>query len=108
MHVVRCNGLFAVAFVSLAAGSLEEGSFSAKDRLSPMVVIIVLATTSITSWGGVLAGTQRCIIQDSRIAMETNRLCGKVLAIVSEREHFLQELNSLPGQRVLEKMAEFL
>ncbi|GJX10567.1 hypothetical protein Tco_0200426 [Tanacetum coccineum] len=128
-----------LAFVSLAAGSLEEGSFSAKDGLSPVVVIIVLATTSITSWGGVLAGTQskvmegfprfdellrstnthkweevmilyfrRCIIQDSRIAMETSRLCGEVLAIVSEREHFLQELNSLPGQRVLEKMAEFL
>ncbi|GJR14821.1 hypothetical protein Tco_0797473 [Tanacetum coccineum] len=58
--------LFAVGFVSLAAGSLEEGSFSEKVRLrlpdvvvsllcAPMVVTIVLPTVSITSWGGVPA-----------------------------------------------------
>ncbi|GKB28493.1 hypothetical protein Tco_0867894, partial [Tanacetum coccineum] len=36
------------------------------------------------------------IIEDSRIARETNRLCGEVVVVVEERVQFLQELDALP------------
>nr|GFA83521.1 hypothetical protein [Tanacetum cinerariifolium] len=48
------------------------------------------------------------IIKDSTIDRETNRLCGEIVAMVEEREQFIQELDALPGRLVLEKMAEFL
>ncbi|GKD21901.1 hypothetical protein Tco_1223604 [Tanacetum coccineum] len=89
------NGLFAVAFVSLASDSLEECSFLAKDTLRSLLL------AKLKTWNS-------CIIQDSRIARETNRLCGEMVAIVDEREQFLQELDAFPGRLILEKMAEFL
>ncbi|GKB45185.1 hypothetical protein Tco_0890127 [Tanacetum coccineum] len=51
---------------------------------------------------------RRLIIEDCRLARETNRLCGEVVAVVEERALFLQELDTLPGRLVPEKMAEFL
>ncbi|GKF27636.1 hypothetical protein Tco_0093978, partial [Tanacetum coccineum] len=42
------------------------------------------------------------------MARETNRLWREVVTMVEERSLFLEELDSLPGRRVPEKMAEFL
>ncbi|GJR04192.1 hypothetical protein Tco_0527176 [Tanacetum coccineum] len=50
----------------------------------------------------------RSIVKDCRLARETDRLYRDVVAVVEERAQFLQELDTLPGRLMLEKMAEFL
>nr|GEU76749.1 hypothetical protein [Tanacetum cinerariifolium] len=47
---------------------------------------------------------RRRIIEDSRIARETDRLRSEMVAKVDEREQFLQELDALP---ILGREAEF-
>nr|GEX83672.1 hypothetical protein [Tanacetum cinerariifolium] len=82
-----------------------------------MVVTIVLATTydimgrstrRHTKEEAMILYCRRCIIEDFIIARETSRLCGEMVAIVDEKEQFLQELDALPRRLVLEKMAELL
>ncbi|GJQ91293.1 hypothetical protein Tco_0002432 [Tanacetum coccineum] len=66
------------------------------------VVTMVFATSSITSCGGNVS------IGDNKVMKGLPRLCGEVVDVVSERAQFLQELDSLLGRLVPEKMAEFL
>ncbi|GKA92216.1 hypothetical protein Tco_0814141 [Tanacetum coccineum] len=89
-----------------------------------IVVTMVFATSSITPCGGVpnrevMEGLPRCaelqrfanslrweeamilycrraIVEDCKVARETNRLCGEVVAVVEEKAQFLQELDALP------------
>nr|GEX06195.1 hypothetical protein [Tanacetum cinerariifolium] len=48
------------------------------------------------------------IAEDVRLAREINALCARVIAIVDERESFVNELDILMGRSVSGKMAEFM
>ncbi|GJS32403.1 hypothetical protein Tco_0530785 [Tanacetum coccineum] len=50
----------------------------------------------------------RAISEDSRVAREINDLCARMIAIIEERESFVDELDVLAGRHVPEKMVEFM
>ncbi|GJR70069.1 retrovirus-related pol polyprotein from transposon TNT 1-94 [Tanacetum coccineum] len=77
------SNLLAVDFVSVTVGSLGEEE-------------------------AMILYCRRSIIEDSRLAKETNKLCGEMVDVVEERAQFLQELDALLGRLVPEKMVEFL
>ncbi|GJZ35148.1 hypothetical protein Tco_0580965 [Tanacetum coccineum] len=101
-------------------------------KLKEVTILTVAALASLVNWFSdikIMEGLSRCakpqqsyifrgweeamncrrsIIDDYRMARETNRLCREVVTMVEERSLFLEELDSLPGRRVPEKMAEFL
>ncbi|GJV75148.1 hypothetical protein Tco_1506732 [Tanacetum coccineum] len=71
-------------------------------------VMIVSATLSITSVGGVPVGIDMSMIEDYMMAREINRVCGEVDNVVQESLHFLEELDTLAGSLVLvEKWVSF-
>ncbi|GJZ82188.1 hypothetical protein Tco_0647361 [Tanacetum coccineum] len=107
------NDLFAVGFVSLAAGSLEEGSFSEKDILrlrevvvsllcAPMVVTIVLPTMSMTSWGGVPAERESFCDMLRDQADHVRSCLEKLHVMICE----MQRVRSLVGNDSLECLRE--
>ncbi|GJY71241.1 hypothetical protein Tco_0474944 [Tanacetum coccineum] len=51
---------------------------------------------------------RREIVADLRLAREINALCTRVIAIVDERERFVDELDLLMGRYVPDKMADFM
>ncbi|GKD55069.1 hypothetical protein Tco_1288456 [Tanacetum coccineum] len=93
--------LFAGVFSCGDAGLFVE------DVAVVAAVTIVSATLSITSTGGVPVGIAMSMIEDYMMAREINRVCGEVDNVVQESLHFLEELDTLAGQPVLEKMGEF-
>ncbi|GJT88912.1 hypothetical protein Tco_1070629 [Tanacetum coccineum] len=122
------SNLLAVDFVFVAVGSLGEVPFSEKDRVLRGQSFPHLSCKFKFKYSRVMEGLPRCaklqrsantlsweeamilycrrsIIEDSRLAKETNRLCGEV---VEERAQFIQELDALLERLVPEKMVEFL
>ncbi|GJR47866.1 hypothetical protein Tco_1315969 [Tanacetum coccineum] len=51
---------------------------------------------------------RRAIVEDLRLGREFNVLCVRLTAVINERENFVDELDSLVGRSVPEKMAEFM
>ncbi|GKG06867.1 hypothetical protein Tco_0329836 [Tanacetum coccineum] len=51
---------------------------------------------------------RRAIAEDLRLAREFNALCVRLTVVIDERENSVDELDSLVGRSVSEKMAEFM
>ncbi|GJX01572.1 hypothetical protein Tco_0185485 [Tanacetum coccineum] len=119
------SDLFAdTSFDSDVGGSLLVGSVPVKKNCSYITLLVRLSrdikvmeglsrcaepqrSYNFRGWEEAMI-CRRSIIGDYRMAKETNKLCREVVTLVEERSLFLEELDSLPGRRVPEKMAEFL
>ncbi|GKD08497.1 hypothetical protein Tco_1188182 [Tanacetum coccineum] len=65
--------------------------------------------TNLSKWEPMMIlYCRRAITEDYRFTREINRISGELVAVLEERDHFIEELDVLAGRRVPDKTVEFL